>query len=309
MPHMTQPTTLDLTQLPAIPQAAPLRDVAPRLWARDEVLAVWLGGSLARGGWDAYSDVDLFIAVQPDEMDNWREPDLREIFGDGYIASQFSYFGEKFYVHHVFLDTGDIYDLHIQAVDPEADDGGFRPDERLLLGSRDEALTQILSTPPEARDLPTSFPVDSEMVQRAVESYWYNTHKHRKVLYRGLDLVLATSLSMFHFWYLRLVHIDIADSDPGDLNRRTVHSLSPVMHALRERADYDALLAVVGRPMRTHDEIVDAVEALNDAVAEVGRRLAARYDFDYPLAMEELVRQSWRAFQAEQRANAADEDG
>ncbi len=303
---MTNPITLNFTYLPAIPQAAPLREIAPRLWARDDVLAVWLGGSLARGGWDAYSDVDLFIAVQPDGMDNWREPDLSAIFGDGYIASQFSYFGENFYVHHVFLDTGDICDLHIQAIDPEADNSGFRPDDRLLLGSRDEALAEALSAPPEARELPTSLPVDSEMVQRAVESYWYNTHKHRKVLYRQLDLVLATSLSMFHFWYLRLVYIDAADSDPGDLNRRTVHSLSPIMRALRERAGHDALLAVVGMPMRTRDEIVAAVEALNDAVAEVGRRLAARYEFDYPVAMEELVWESWRTFQEERRADAAD---
>ncbi len=300
---------LDLARLPAIPQAAPLHQIAPRLWARDDVLAIWLGGSLAHGGWDAYSDVDLFVAVQPDDMDNWREPNLHAIFGEGYVASRFSYFGEKFYVHHVFLDTGDIYDLHIQAVDPEAIDGDVRPDARLLLASRGEALTERLLMTREKREfppLPPTLPIDAEIVRSVVESYWYNAHKHRKVLHRDLDLVMATGLAIFHFMYLRLAHIDAIGSDPGDLYRQTIHSLSPIMHALREHADPAALLAVIGLPMRTRGEIVAAVDGLHDAVAEVGRRLAARYDFDYPLAMEELVRRSWREFQAEGQTDGAD---
>lgn len=290
---MTNTNSLALDTLPELPLTAPLREVAPRLWVRDEVRAIWVGGSLATGKADAYSDVDLFIAVPPDAMAFWREPDLHALFGQRYIASQFSFFGNDFYVHHIFLDSGDIYDLHIQSTESD-----FRREARLILASRDAALAEALSVPSEVSTLPP-LTASRELVQTLVESYWYNTHKHRKALHRKLELMVASSLYIFHAMYLRLVYIDVTGNDSGDLRRQTIHSMSPIMRTLSVH-DGAALLAVVGAPTRTREEIIIAIDLLNDAVANVGQRLAARFEFDYPATLESLVRRSWSQFQREE---------
>lgn len=59
---MTEHETLNLDALPDLPQSALLKQFAPGLWAAEGVVAMWLGGSLATGTADRYSDVDLFLA-------------------------------------------------------------------------------------------------------------------------------------------------------------------------------------------------------------------------------------------------------
>ena len=98
--------TIDFTGLPALSQTTFLHKLAPLLWQRPDVVGLWLEGSLARGNADRYSDVDLYVGVTPEALDDWRSLAIEALFGDQYAAHFYSTFGEKFFVYHVYLTAG-----------------------------------------------------------------------------------------------------------------------------------------------------------------------------------------------------------
>ena len=65
---------LRLEALPPLPQSQTIRAIAPRLWQDERVVAIWLGGSLAAGSADQYSDIDMRIAVAPSDIASWEAP-------------------------------------------------------------------------------------------------------------------------------------------------------------------------------------------------------------------------------------------
>jgi predicted nucleotidyltransferase len=52
-----------------------IRDMARMCSADGSIQAIWIGGSLAAGLGDAYSDIDFRIAVEPGHIDRWTSPD------------------------------------------------------------------------------------------------------------------------------------------------------------------------------------------------------------------------------------------
>jgi hypothetical protein len=71
--------------------------------------------------------------------------------------------------------------------------------------------------------------------------------------------------------------------------------LTPVIQTVQQLTG-DRMLRVVGQPMRTPGELMDATALLRDEVARVGRLLAENLGFDYPAAAEETVRRNWEHF-------------
>ncbi len=61
---------LDFDKIPEGKQKQLLEAVVPRVWACEDVLAMWGVGSLARGNADEHSDVDLWIAVE--DVSDWQ---------------------------------------------------------------------------------------------------------------------------------------------------------------------------------------------------------------------------------------------
>lgn len=286
---MSHHESLLLDALPDLPQSALLKQIAPRLWQQEGVVALWLGGSLASGQADQYSDLDIFVAVADEAMTRWLDPDFGVLFDGLCLAHLFSHFGDNLFVHHVLLASGDIYDVHVQSADSR-----LAPAKRLILGCREPGLWAALEQSTEEEYL-EPLPVEPFIVQHLIETYWYDTHKHRKVLFRHLELLVVVGVQPLCLRLLRLYYILATGQDCGDLRRATIHSLTPVMQVLQERFG-DDILKVVGLPTRTTAEIYAAIEALSGAIAQVGRLLAARYDFPYPEALETLVTRSWAEF-------------
>jgi hypothetical protein len=63
------------------PQNGWAERAAARLLQRSDVVAVWLGGSLATDEADEVSDVDLRVAVTAEALPAWRQPDFPTWFG------------------------------------------------------------------------------------------------------------------------------------------------------------------------------------------------------------------------------------
>ncbi|MEM9777865.1 MAG: nucleotidyltransferase domain-containing protein, partial [Chloroflexota bacterium] len=66
---------INLGNLENGPHANLIRQIAERCAADERIQAVWVGGSLASGTGDDFSDVDLRLAVEPATLGDWTDPD------------------------------------------------------------------------------------------------------------------------------------------------------------------------------------------------------------------------------------------
>ncbi len=289
---------ITFTGLPALPQVAFLTTLAPILWQRPDVLGLWLEGSLGRGNADLYSDVDLYVGVTPETLDDWRSLAVEPLFGDQYAAHFVSNFAADFFVYHVYLTAGGIYDLHIQPRNRELGKAN-----RFLLACRDDDYRAALlaATPDLAADpalLAAPQPVDPTLLLTLLTTFWINIDKGRKVLYRNQDFTTYTGLHLFRHWVARLLFIELTGTDCGDLTRTTIHGLKTAATVL-SAALGDELGQLMGASATNRLELWQVQEQLHQEAARVGRALAAKYQFAYPAALEQIVRQNWQVFRKE----------
>ena len=285
-----QETTLD--GVADLPQKETLKRLAARLWADPDVVALWLGGSFARGAADKHSDFDLRVAVRPDALPRWQRTemtaqDLSAQLGET-VAGINPMRWEGTVLYHLLLTSGLIMDFLVQSVerDPPAD-------WTLVLGCRDAAFGQLLSSAqfPPAADL---VPADPAVICQAVTDFWIGSHKHARVLSRDLDLLALIGLNLEQSAMLRLWYADATGEDQG-AQRPTIHSLTGVVRAVTKSAGPHSL-EVAGSTRTSRAEIKQAIEANRDEVAAVGRRLALRLGFAYPDALEQTVRRCWQEY-------------
>lgn len=282
---------LRLDNLPPLPQAATIRLLAPRLWQDERVVAIWLGGSLAAGTGDPYSDIDLRVAVSPADLAGWKTPDFSTLLDDPPLARQFVKLGESSFLHHLILQSGDILDLLIQ--NTEAAPG---EEPVLVLGCRGDAFAERLACNNHMPSLARST-VTSEAVSDLIIAFWINSHKHRKVLYRNLDLMFPAATYANWYMLMRMWYIDAAGCDTRPDHFSGIHGLTELVRAVGQTYGTEPL-ALCGAPTRTRDEICVAIERYHEIVSRLGRRLAERYGFEYPAALEDIVRRDWQAFRA-----------
>ncbi len=285
-----QTTTLRLDALPDLPQRRTLERVAARLWAEDEVAALWLGGSIARGEADPHSDVDLRVAVRPDALVRWQEPDraaLSALIGETVVGVH-ALRWEGTVLHQFLLAEGVIWDLLVQSVEREPPQ-----DFTLVLGCRDDEFGRRLASAllPQGEEMP---PADPAAIQEAITNFWVGSHKHVRMLYRHLDLLILHGLSLEHSVLMRLWYVEATGRDLGS-QRPTIHTLTPQVRAVTSFIGPRSL-ETLGAARTNRTEIKQVIEAHRDEVAAVGRRLAARLGFAYPDALEQTVRQGWAEY-------------
>lgn len=289
--------TIALAQIPVLSQADFLHQLVPDLWQRPDVLAIWLEGSMGRGNADRYSDVDLYVGVVDSALDHWRALDVAHLFAGPYAAHSQSIFSADFFVYHVYLTAGGIYDLHIQPQSrtlPKA--------QRLILACRpDEYRAVLLAATPSEADVSifAPQPLDPAIIPDLIVSFWINIDKGRKVLYRHQDFTTYAGLHLFRHWLARLLFMEQTGTDCGDLTRPTIHGLKAAAAVLGPALAGD-LGMVMGAPATNRQEIAQVHTLLHRVVARVGRALAAKYQLDYPAALEQIVIQNWQRFVAEE---------
>lgn len=263
--------------------------VADAIWQQEEVQSLWVGGSIARGDADEYSDIDLRVAVAPGALEAWKSPNFERLFQQEIVGHQLLTFGENAFLHHLILECGDIYDLWVQSVT-------HPPSQEtvLILGRRDEKFAQQLSNLSPA-DSATFEAPRPESVRQALVDYWIVTHKHRKVLYRNLYLLSLTGVEMERLTLLRFWFIAATGHDYDSLRHKSIFGLTHVTRAVEKARGPDAL-KTLGAPLRDRTEIYQAIELLRDEVSEVGRHLAQQLEIEYPVALERTARREWDIF-------------
>jgi len=91
---------------------------------------------------------------------------------------------------------------------------------------------------------------------------------------------------------LRLYHILATGNDCGDPLRMAIQSMSPAFRNIQAEIGPSAL-AMLGKPARTMEELVESAMQIAREVARIGRRLSTSLQFDYPAEAERVVADAW----------------
>ncbi|GLV54664.1 hypothetical protein KDH_15110 [Dictyobacter sp. S3.2.2.5] len=284
--------SLSLDALPDLPQCATIVQVASMLWERDDVLALWIGGSLASGAGDVMSDVDFRVAVSPSDLDNWRQPAFEQLFTQiAVLGHSFIQFGDDAFLHHLVFSNGEIFDFFVQSTErlPTAE-------PLLVLGCRAQPL-QLKLAEQNRLTVRKPLPVVAAAVEQLLVDFWISTHKHRKVLFRDLSLMAPLGLSIETNMIMRLWYIQVSGEDCGDQRQQTIHSFSHIARTIERSLGPDAL-RMLGAPIRDLPELCSAIELHRSIIGRVGRELAHTYKFTYPVSLEVMVVDNWQRFKS-----------
>jgi len=275
---------IDLGPLEQGPHANLIRTLASKCYADDTVQALWVGGSLAAGTGDAYSDVDFRVAVEPAQLDRWTNPDWDRYLPIPTCGGALLRFGEHALLHHLILADGTILDFYVQ------DTTQKNPEPKLvILACRNAefgaALAEFAS--PAAALVRE---IDGAVARQFVVDYWITTHKELKALSRKHDHFSFVGLYMermalLRAWYMQAVGKDIEA-------RVTIHVLG-VMHKGLDGKLTAQQHDILGLPSRTPTETVRAIDAIRAEMASVGRWLADKYEFAYPHELETVANRLW----------------
>lgn len=275
---------IDLGRLANGPHASLIREMARMCYADASIQAIWVGGSLAAGLGDAYSDIDFRIAVEPGQLDRWTHPDWEHYLPMHPCGGTLLRFGERALLHHMVLADGTIIDFYVQDTATE----NLEP-HLVILACRNAEFKEKLvgfARPPASlvRE------IDGAVVRQFLVDYWIATHKQMKALSRRYDYSAFAGLyiermALLRTWYMQAVGKDI-DA------RVTIHMLGAMHKGLEGKLTEDQH-NILGLPSRTPAETVTVIDAIRDEMSRAGRCLAARHGFAYPKELEEAVRRLW----------------
>jgi hypothetical protein len=199
--------------------------------------------------------------------------------------------GHGSFLHHLIAPNGDIVDLLVQSTEVTP---GSEP--VLVLGCRDEPFARRLASSSQAPSA-ESTDATAESVRELVVNFWINSHKHRRVLHRKLDLMFPAAVYANWQMLMCMWYIAATGRAARPYHFSGIHGLTELVRAVEGEYGTEPL-ALCGMPARNRDEICAMIERHRDIAAPLGRRLAETYGFEYPAALEERVRQDWSAFRA-----------
>lgn len=275
---------IELGVLEQAPHAELLRQIASMCLADPRIQAIWVGGSLAAGRGDEYSDIDFRIAVDAADLESWIEPDWAHYLPILPAGGLLMRFGEHSLLHHLVLGDGTIVDFYVQ------DTSKPNPEPQIVvLACRNEAFGSQLeaSTAPAS---PLARPIEAQALQQLLVDYWIASHKQLKALARRYDYSAFAGLYVERMALLRAWYLEYAGQDIEA--RPTIHMLGLLHKGLAGKLSF-AQQAVLGMPSRTPEETAAAIEAIRSEMGRVGRLLADRYAVDYPEQLEALVWRMW----------------
>jgi hypothetical protein len=277
-------TDINLGLLEHGPHANRIREMATLCFADERIQAVWVGGSLAAGTGDMYSDIDFRIAVEPGHVDDWSSPEWQRYLPIPVCGGLLLRFGAQTLLHHLVLTDGSIIDFYVQDTTGE----NFEP-KLVVLACRDGEFRAKLEGFMRPADS-LAREIDGATARQFFVDYWITTHKQLKALARKYDYTPFAGLyiermALLRAWYMQAVGKDL-DARP------TIHMLG-ALHRGLEGELTEQQRNILGLPSRTPQETATVIESVRAEMASVGRALAVRHAFAYPHELEEVVLQFW----------------
>lgn len=276
---------LNFGSLEHAPHFTLIRDMAEKCYEDATVQAIWVGGSLAAGTGDAYSDIDFRIAVEPQNLKTWHHPDWEQYLPVTVCGSTFMTFGDHALLHHMVLGDGTIVDFYVQDTSRK----NLEP-ALVVIACRDATFTDVLAqfTSPA---LSLVEDIESTSVQQFFVDYWITTHKEAKGLGRKYDYSQFVGLyferiALLRAWYMEATGKDIEA-------RVSIHMLGALHKGLRGRLSKQQEV-LLGLPSTTVEDMVTAVESIRTEMARVGRKLSDLHGFRYPHELERVVLKTWQ---------------
>ena len=263
-----------------------IQDMAKKCYADATVQAIWVGGSLASGTGDEYSDIDFRIGIDASEMDNWMQPDWNRYLPLDSYGSTLMRFGEHAILHHHILSDGTIVDFFIQATSRN------NPEPALVvLACRNDEFGKALANFAMPA-LSITKEINVERVRQFLVDYWIITHKEAKGLGRKYDYTLFVGLYHERLALLRALYMEHMGDDIEA--RASIHMLGVLHKGLNSKLSA-AQQTLLGLPTSTVEETVIAIESTRTEMSRIGRKLAKLYNFEYPDKLETIVFQNWNA--------------
>lgn len=275
---------IDIGLLANGPHAKLILDLANKCSQDASVEAVWVGGSLASGTGDVYSDIDFRIAVDPSQMEKWQEPDWNLYLPLSHCGGTFLQFGDHALLHHLVLIDGTIVDFYVQDTsirNPEP--------EIVVILCRNELFAKVLAELPTApKTMITE--INAEAARQLFVDYWIATHKQMKALARKYDYSPFVGLYFEKVALLRALHMEVVGKDIDA--RVSIHMLGALHKGLNGKLTKEQQ-DLLGLPSRIPEETVIAIEATRKEMSRIGHLLSKKHGFEYPQELEEVALKTW----------------
>lgn len=275
---------VDIGPLAYGPHAELIRKMADLCYADESIQAIWVGGSLAAGHGDHFSDVDFRIAVEPGQAGSWTSPDWDRYLPLRPAGGLLLRFGEQSLLHHLVLADGTIVDFYVQDTTAK----NHEPDV-VILACRSAAFRATLEQFARPAD-PLVRAIDDAAARQLFVDYWILSHKQAKAMARKYDEFAFVGIYLERLALLRALYMVQTGRDID--SRPTLHMLGAMHKGLEGRLTAQQH-SMLGLPSTTPGETAAVIEAIRAEMAGAGRLLAARHGFAYPHELEEVVLRTW----------------
>ena len=275
---------VDIGPLAYGPHAELIRKMAGLCYADESIQAIWVGGSLAAGHGDHFSDVDFRIAVGPGQAGSWTSPDWDRYLPLRPAGGLLLRFGEQSLLHHLVLADGTIVDFYVQDTTAK----NHEPDV-VILACRSAEFRATLEQFARPAD-PLVRAIDGAAARQFFVDYWILTHKQAKAMARKYDEFAFAGIYLERLALLRALYMVQTGSDIDA--RPTLHMLG-AMHKGLEGKLTAQQHSMLGLPSTTPGETAAVIEAIRAEMAQAGRLLAERHGFAYPYELQEVVLRTW----------------
>jgi len=254
------------------------------------IRALWLQGSLAAGGADAFSDIDAYVAVADNAFDSlWSERSaILARLGGALAWSDATVPGLK--AIHALMTNGARLDLFFERAEAVGE-------------ARRPAVKLILDKAGVAASLATGWEAPTAQIARTVTTIIRMTRQGAvwplRVLGRGQWSTLAKmDLDLIN---AQLVQLMAVARDPANFYKNP--NSQPLLLDAADRAMVDALTADALTALAAHDAAaLKAVQLrVHDALVGAGQAACAALGVDYPIgeaeeaAVRALIERAWPA--------------
>lgn len=275
---------IDIGPLDHGPHADLIRKMTGLCYADQSIQAIWIGGSLAAGHGDIFSDVDFRIAVEAGQAERWTSPDWERYLPLQPCGGLLLRFGEQSLLHHLVLTDGTIVDFYVQDTTTK----NHEPDVVILACRSAEFRATLEEFARPAAPLVRE--IEGSAARQLFVDYWILTHKQAKAMARKYDEFAFAGLYLERLSLLRALYMVGTGQDID--SRPTLHMIGAMHNGLKGELTAEQQ-SVLGLPSTTPGETAAVIEAIRAEMATAGRLLSGRHGFDYPYELEEVVLRTW----------------